>query len=314
VFNRALVSILVLSTSVALGCVEAEPEGVTSVELPVTAPGPDGSYYQLSHADFQLAQLDGPNNVVAHSDNNTEATVVELVPGHYSVTLLPGWQMLQVAADGTITAVDAVLASDNPQYFNAWPDFTRPVVFEFLIANPNGQVSISMGTSDGRATRLGLSFENRIVLSGDPEFLAGYGGGGAAFGLVHGIRGEELQPDGALAVTIGPIAVTPLNATFGALDVAVADALQGADSQYIVRTRNNDGNLYVLWNFEGWGGSYHVRLAVDEFNNGPGALAPDGTPIAPNRQFGESRFTLDVENYSGDSAQITGSMWMSDTP
>lgn len=85
-----------------------------SVHLPLSAQAADGKTFRLRNATFEIA---GPA-MFTLSDKDAKADAENLVTmlpaGQYSVFLRPGWELVEVASDGTEAKALATLHSGNP--------------------------------------------------------------------------------------------------------------------------------------------------------------------------------------------------------
>lgn len=133
------------------GDARVEPEGIGTVEAPLSAAGPDGAMYALpSTATLTLAQQGGPSTTLALSA--TSASQRFSVPaGRYAATLSQGvadagavWTLTR-AADGGSTSATAVLLDAMPVSLEVAAGGVTPLVFHFAI-DSLGDVTFGTGT------------------------------------------------------------------------------------------------------------------------------------------------------------------------
>ncbi len=140
------------------GCSNApEPSadsGATgTADLPLTAQS-NGVQYRLAQAQFTITGETLSFKRVITPPANLPIDQEVLPSGTYSIQLADGWQ-LQARAPGetTFSAVDAVLASDNPVEFTVTRGQTVDVVFAFIsggipITLSKGRANVRISVSD----------------------------------------------------------------------------------------------------------------------------------------------------------------------
>jgi hypothetical protein len=140
----AAVSLAVLS--LAAGCAtQPAAESAGTLQIPLTQAGPDGATYHLA-GSFQFS---GPGGVTQIDEAGDDPAVsVELAPGLYDVSLLDGWQLSKLADDGqTFESTTAILGSPNPNQVRILGNQPASLGFQFLIRNPDGNLTVSFGVT-----------------------------------------------------------------------------------------------------------------------------------------------------------------------
>jgi len=131
----------------ASGCATQEEDtSHGSIQLPLVQTGPDGSFYQLSNASFEITGPGG-TQVVDASDNVTELSL-PLPPGLTTIRLLDGWVLQKTPAGLSIPEpVSALLGTANPAFFRVLANQTASVRFGFIVRSTDGDVNITFGVS-----------------------------------------------------------------------------------------------------------------------------------------------------------------------
>jgi hypothetical protein len=140
---RLLVSLVSTLAIAASACAVDDAEPTASIAIPlVQAVGDD--IYRLANATFEVT---GPDAAVQTIDGNVDAASVTIpvAPGGYTVRLLPGWTLEQLADDGTATTLEALLGNQNPQAVHVFPDTALEVAFRFFVRTSTGSLTISLG-------------------------------------------------------------------------------------------------------------------------------------------------------------------------
>ncbi|MCP3974408.1 MAG: hypothetical protein GY720_07940 [bacterium] len=91
-------------------------------------------------------EISGPEDHTLPTVDDAPELTIDLAVGDYDVELTSGWELLQVDADGSTTAVDAVLTSQNPLPFTIEDQETTLLVFRFDL----GDDALTFGHGRGR--------------------------------------------------------------------------------------------------------------------------------------------------------------------
>lgn len=165
------------------------------LQIPLTATAPSGVVYRLANAVFEISNpfVSPPVGLEVPADD--DALSVELPPSafdfDYSVFLRDGWELREVAADGSERAVSATLVSFNPTSFTIRAQRTTPVTYQFransnVITTGDGAVAISVSVDDSLID----DFED-----GDGDLVAIGGRNGAWFTFNDGSGVQTPAPD-----------------------------------------------------------------------------------------------------------------------
>lgn len=130
-----------------------------TVHLPLAVPGSEGKSFRLRNATFEIA---GPAMFTLSDKDaklDAENLVTMLPAGQYSVFLRPGWELIEVAVDGSERVAEATLRSGNPIPFT----IGRTVDMRIKFAMQAGDRMVVFGDSD----------EGRVT-SVEPELTNGY--------------------------------------------------------------------------------------------------------------------------------------------
>ena len=137
----------VVTPAFVAGCgdasVEREAHAGTAT-MALTGVSGTGKTYRLRGATFNIS---GTATKTASSDDDPSASsiMLELKAGGYLAKLATGWVLEVQAADGTFSAIPAVLTSTNPLPFTIVDQQTTQVLFQFKA----GKDVVQLG--DGRA-------------------------------------------------------------------------------------------------------------------------------------------------------------------
>jgi hypothetical protein len=163
-----LFSCLFLSLGLlASGCTTTQDANTGTLEIPLVQPGSDGAIYHLS-AEFNI---EGPGTSIHFSSPGNEPSfTLELSPGLTNVTLLDNWTLTRSTdGGGTFRPVSALLGSQNLQQVRVLANHTDQVVFQFLVRNPDGDLTITFGVTDHPRELAG-----GMVIDQGVDLFAGY--------------------------------------------------------------------------------------------------------------------------------------------
>jgi hypothetical protein len=114
-----------------------------AVRIPLEATAADGTSYRLKGATFEISG----SAMVTLTDRDTKEQADELVSplpaGGYSMYLKPGWELLSISADGTVTTLTATSVARNPMAFNVGEAATASPELVFKV----GDRELSFGRS-----------------------------------------------------------------------------------------------------------------------------------------------------------------------
>jgi hypothetical protein len=144
-----------VDVSAVVGAEAAQPAG--TLQIPLTASSPSGISYRLDGAVFSIDNpfLSPPVSLTIPADEDT--LQVDLPPSafdfDYTVFLQDGWQLIEVAADGTERSVGATLVSSNPLNFTVKAQRTTPLTYQFrassgVVTTGDGAVAINVAVDD----------------------------------------------------------------------------------------------------------------------------------------------------------------------
>ncbi|HTV21049.1 MAG TPA: hypothetical protein VMG12_20330 [Polyangiaceae bacterium] len=116
------------------------------IHLPLVTP--DDGAFRLRQASFTIDDSAGNLVLTLDSDADPDATSLdaELGQAAYSIELLDGWSLEQLAEDGSSTAVAAALLTTNPTDFEIHDGGVTNILYQF--ATNSGVVSFGAGTLD----------------------------------------------------------------------------------------------------------------------------------------------------------------------
>jgi hypothetical protein len=297
----------------AAGCATASDSGsdgeVGTVVIPLQQTGVDGALYHLS-AQFQI---DGPagTQVVDATSGDPSVTVI-LPPGLNAVTLLDGWT-LERSFDGgaSFTPVSAVLGTQNPLGVRVLANFSDSIVFQFIVRQATGSLTISFGvTLHPRELAGGM-----IITSGTGDF-APYTGARPDYAFYHDAFIERLTlPDGTkrLQLSSGAFAGEFFNDTIGLLTGTIGPSYTGGFAQYHFDAKP-DGTQEIAGEIDGGNTPFPVMTF------GPFTLVftvlpldPDGFPTDVFINEPNVPFTLEAFLASGD-ATLAGTLRFRNVP
>lgn len=268
-----------LALASSAGCAASHDETTDTVgetgtlAIPLIQTGNDGALYRLSAA-FTITGPSGTQFV----DGSTNATSISLdvPPGLTTVELLDGWQLVRSTDGGTTFApVSALLGSLNQQAVRILANHTAPLVFQFLVRNPDGELSIRFGVSDQPRELAG----GWVVTSATDSLTAYAPNTRGDFAVYYGTAGTEKRvlPDGSKDFIINSDATATefFNDAPGILTSTVAPALAGGYLEWHLIARP-DGSQELS------GTLYGQRDPYAELSFGPHPfdfplpLTPDG--------------------------------------
>jgi len=306
------VSIAVLAP-LAAGCASATAEDhpeLGTVQIPLQQRGADGALYHLS-ASFQVVGPGGTQTVDATSFQ--PSVTLSLPPGITFVELLDGW-VLEKSNDNGLTyqPVSALLGTVNPFGLRVLANFSDSVVFQFIVRNPNGDVTISFGvTLHPRELAGGMIID---TATGD---LAAYALGRVDFAVYHDLFNLERinLPDGSkqLLFTANSVAAEVFNDALGTLSGTIAPAMAGGFLQYHFNAKP-DGSQEIAGELDGANDPFPVMTFGPhtlQFNRLP--LDADGFPTDVFINESGVPFTLNAFFATGD-ATLTGTLRFRSVP
>jgi hypothetical protein len=297
----------------AAGCATASDSGgggeVGTVVIPLQQTGVDGALYHLS-AQFQV---DGPagTQVLDATSGDPSVTVI-LPPGLNAITLLDGWT-LERSLDGgeSFTPVSAVLGTVNPSAIRVLANFSDTLVFQFIVRQATGSLTISFGvTLHPRELAGGM-----IITSGTGDF-APYATVRPDFAFYHDAFVERLTlPDGTKRLQLSSRAFAGefFNDTVGLLTGTIGPAYTGGFTQYHFDAKP-DGTQEIAGEIDGANTPFPVMTFGPftlVFTRLP--LDPDGFPTDVFINEPNVPFTLEAFFASGD-ATLTGTLRFRNVP
>jgi hypothetical protein len=102
-----------------------------SVKIPLTATDAEGNTYRLRGATFEISG----SAMVTLSDKDAakdaDGVVTPLPPGSYSLYLRPGFEVVAVASDGTVSNATASMIGTNPLNFRVGQMSDESLKLEF---------------------------------------------------------------------------------------------------------------------------------------------------------------------------------------
>jgi hypothetical protein len=114
-----------------------------AVRIPLEASAADGTTYRIQGATFEISG----SAMVTLSDRDSKGQADELVSplpaGGYSMYLRPGWELVSIAADGTVTKLTATSVARNPMAFQVNEAATASPQLVFKV----GERELSFGRS-----------------------------------------------------------------------------------------------------------------------------------------------------------------------
>ena len=297
----------------AAGCASAsgtDADGeVGTVVIPLQQTASDGALYHLS-AQFQI---DGPSGtqIVDATGGDPSVTLI-LPPGINTVTLLDGWT-LERSFDGgaSFAPVSAVLGTQNPFGVRVLANFSDTVVFQFIVRQATGSLTISFGvTLHPRELAGGM-----IITTGTGD-LAPYTAARPDFAFYHDAFVERLTlPDGTkrLQFSSGAFAGEFFNDTVGLLTGTIGPSYTGGFTQYHFDAKP-DGTQEIAGEIDGSSTPFPVMTFGSftlVFTRLP--LDPDGFPTDIFINEPNVPFTMDAFFPSGE-ATLTGTLRFRNVP
>ena len=297
----------------AAGCATAsgsDTDGeVGTVVIPLQQAGADGALYHLS-AQFQI---DGPagTQVVDATGGDPSVTLI-LPPGINNVTLLDGWT-LERSSDGgeSFLPVSAVLGTPNPFAVRVLANFSDTLVFQFIVRQATGSLTISFGvTLHPRELAGGM-----IITSATGDF-APYANARPDYAFYHDAFVEHLTlPDGTkrLQFSSGAFAGEFFNDTIGLLTGTIGPSYTGGFTTYHFDAKP-DGTQEIAGEIDG------ANTPFPFMTFGPFTLVftvlpldPDGFPTDVFINEPNVPFTMEAFFPSGD-ATLTGTLRFRNVP
>jgi|GEM_PF-6701458 len=136
----------------------ADPAGGASdngrVSIALTATSGSGTTYRLVSPSFLITSNSYSSSFSAVLTGDTPTLEQDLTPGSYSIQLLNGYTLDEIAADGTEAAVPSTLTSENPVAFGIRSQHVTSVSFQFkvgggFVTTGNGTVAVVATVDDG---------------------------------------------------------------------------------------------------------------------------------------------------------------------
>ncbi len=296
--------------SLASGCATTPDQELGTVEIPLQQRGPDGALYHLS-ATFQVSGPGGSQVVDGNGDS--PSVTLSLPPGITTVELLAGWTLARSFDEGaTFTPVSALLGTQNPFTLRVLANFSDTVVFQFLVRDPAGQVTISFGVTVQPRGLLG----GMIINAGTGAF-AGYAGRRLDYAIFHNLAEVEHVnlADGSkdLVFHAGASATEFFNDPLGLLAGAIGPSLTGALLNYDIAARP-DGTQVLTGELDGLNDPFAtLTFGPYTFQFGNLPLDADGFPTDVFFQESPVLFTLTAFFPTGD-ATISGELRFRSVP
>jgi hypothetical protein len=296
-FTSAAVSIAI---ALASGCASApatqDPE-LGTVRIPLQQRGADGALYHLS-AVFEIVGPGG-TQIVDATDFQPSVTL-SLPPGITTIEVLDGWTLERSTDNGaTFSPVSALLGTLNPFALRVLANFSDTVVFEFLVRNPNGQVTITFGVDlNPRELAGGI-----IANTGTGDY-APYTRARMDYAIYHTAFVERITlPDGTkqLLFSSGAVAAEIFNDPTGLLRDTIAPAFAGGFLQYHIDA-HPDGTQEITGELDGFNDPFPVLTFgphVFQFNALP--LDADGFPLDVFFNEANVPFLLSTTFETGDA-------------
>jgi hypothetical protein len=135
-------------------------EGAGSLKLPLVGVDAEGRTYRLRQGTFEL---NGSAMMTLGVDDKVEARkslVTPLPSGEYQAFLRDGFQLVEVAADGSELPVQALLSSPNPARFDVDPRSDQELRLTFR----RGEHTIALG-GNGKARVARRAAEQSVLAS-----------------------------------------------------------------------------------------------------------------------------------------------------
>lgn len=289
----------------ATGCATASGSDseVGTVVIPLQQTGADGALYHLS-AQFQV---DGPSGTqIVDATGFDSSVTLTLPPGITNVTLLDGWTLERsVDLGGTYTPVSAVLGTLNPFAVRVLANFSDTLVFQFIVRQAVGQLTISFGV-----TLHPRELAGGIIIDAATGDFAPYAGVRPDFAVYHDATTERVTlPDGTkqLVFSSGALAAEFFNDPHGLLTGTIGPSFTGGFVQYHFDAKP-DGSQEIAGELDAFQAPFPVLTFgphVLQFNRLP--LDADGFPTDVFINESAVPFTMDVFFPSGE-ATLTGTL------
>jgi hypothetical protein len=278
---RKLTPVLAIALAFASACTHSD--ATSTLDIPLTQPGPDGNLYHLS-GTFAITAGDG-SLVAVDGSGTSDSVSVELPPGITSVLLQPGWALSKSSDGGaTFAPVDAILASANPALLRVLGNQPATVSFMFLIRDPNGDLTITFGVDTSPRELAG----GIIVQSTTGDFMGPYDHARMDLSIYYTLASLDKNTlvDGSKqeVFTAGSVGIEVFNDPVGTEANVVAPAMAGGFLFYTV-TVHPDGTQEVDGEFDGANSPFTV------LHFGPHTLDPS---------MGEVLIPLDADGFAQD--------------
>ncbi|MCP3974407.1 MAG: hypothetical protein GY720_07935, partial [bacterium] len=198
------------------GCDDGSPtEGIRDgsgvAQMPLSTWSNAGNRYRL----VGTFDITGPETTSTSTTGDEPELSVDLTIGDYTILLTSGWQLYEVAEDGSAAlASSAVITSDNPQSFTITNQTITPILFTFAVGDDvvafgegRGQIETEVEEED-RPVSLAAGFYHHCALleSGAVRCWGRNDYGQLGYGHVDHIGDNEL-PSSAGDVSLGGRAV-----------------------------------------------------------------------------------------------------------
>jgi hypothetical protein len=298
----------------ATGCATASDSGsdgeVGTVVIPLQQTGVDGALYHLS-AQFQI---DGPSGTqIVDATGGDPSVTLALPPGFNNISVLDGWT-LERSVDGgaSFTPVSAVLGTPNPSLVRVLANFSSTVVFEFIVRQATGLVTISFGvTLHPRELAGGM-----VITAGTGDFAPYAPAVRPDYAFYHDASVERLTlPDGTkrLQLSSGAFAGEFFNDTVGLLTGTIGPSFTGGFAQYHFDAKP-DGTQEIAGEIDGANTPFPV-MTFGPFTLVFTVLPLDTDGFPTDIFFNEPNvpFTLEALLPSGD-ATATGTLRFRNIP
>ena len=123
-------------------------ESASAVSLQLATTGSNGNRYRLGPAQSKLDNpypypYQEPISMVVEAEGDTDILSVPVIPGDWSVTLNPGWELQRVVEGGALTPVAATLTSPSTVQVGVGQFRVTSVNFAFHL----GESGIDLGVT-----------------------------------------------------------------------------------------------------------------------------------------------------------------------
>jgi hypothetical protein len=299
-FGTCLLALWVVACGGAAGT--AAPQGTGQLELPLTAPGPNGQTYELVGATFTLT---GPENVTI---TNTSGSMVSvpLSAGLYSIQLSGNYHLERVGAPGQ--AVPAQLISPNPLSFSIGEGEVRVVRFLFKIPG-TGDADLGFSVDNGGWITGTLEI-SQLNPPGSDNLFTGLAGQSIPFTI--SFESAMLSREGgfqpALQVMTSPITLQFGGAPSQLLQERVIPALQNPNGPpFSFRLERMSNGQVVFSGFQLVGTTEPFAWRVFPSEPFAGALDADGFPKPQAFSFSNVPSVMEYFGASLNSADAMAS-------